>query len=111
MATVVIMNNDGMGHGDAALGKQLLSSLLAKLRRSVPDVEAICFYNAGVKLLAAGSPALQPLSTLHDEGVELVACGTCVNHFGLADEVRVGEVRTMDEILARLARATKVITL
>lgn len=111
MATVVIVNNDGMGHGDPALGRQLMSSLLAKLRRALPDVEALCFYNAGVKLLCAGSPALQPLATLQDEGVELVACGTCVNHFSLADQVRVGEVRGMDDILARLAKATKVVTL
>lgn len=111
MGTVVIVNSDGMGHGDAALGKQLLSSLLAKLPRALPDVEAICFYNAGVKLLCAGSPALQALATLQDGGVELVACGTCVNHFAVAEQLRVGEVRGMDDILAWLARATKVVTL
>lgn len=111
MATVVIVNGEGMGHGDPALGKQLLGSFLSKVRRALPDLEAVCFYNAGVKLLCEGSPVLQPLATLHDEGVELVACGTCVRHFGLAGDVRVGEVRGMDEILSRLAAATKVVTL
>lgn len=111
MATVVIVNGDGMGRGDAALGQQILGSFLAKVRRALPDLEAICFYNAGVTLLCEGSPVLQPLATLHDDGVELVACGTCVSHFGLEDQVRVGDVRGMDDILARLAAATKVVTL
>lgn len=110
MGTVVIVNGDGMGHGDRALGQQILGSFLGKAR-ALPDLEALCFYNAGVKLLCAGSPVLQPLVALQDAGVDLVACGTCVQHFGLGDAVRVGAVTGMDDIIARLGRAAKVITL
>lgn len=110
MSTVVIVNSDAMGHGDAALGQTILGSFLGKARR-LHDLEALCFYNAGVKLLCAGSPVLQHLVALSDAGVDLVACGTCVDHFGLGDRLRVGTITGMDDILARMARATKVITL
>jgi intracellular sulfur oxidation DsrE/DsrF family protein len=110
MSTIVIVNTDGMGQGDAALGQRLLGNFLGKARR-LPDLEALCFYNAGVKLLCADSPVLQHLAALSDAGVELVACGTCVDHFQLTGELRVGTVTGMDDIVGRMARATKVITL
>jgi hypothetical protein len=110
VATVVIVNQDGMGHGDEGLGRRILGSFLGKAR-ALQDLESICFYNAGVRLLCEGSPALQPLLALQDAGVDLVACGTCVQHFGVAGALRVGAVSGMDDIVARLARATKVITL
>jgi hypothetical protein len=64
-----------------------------------------------VKLLAEGSPALPSLAGLEEGGVDLVACGTCVDHFQLRDRIKVGRVGGMDEILRILAEAAKVITL
>lgn len=110
MSTVVIVNSDAMGHGDAELGRRILASFLGKARR-LHELEALCFYNAGVKLLCAGSPVLQHLLALSDAGVELVACGTCIEHFQLGEHLRVGSITGMDDIVGRMARATKVITL
>jgi hypothetical protein len=62
-----------------------------------------------VKLLAAGSPALAELSLLEEGGVDLLPCGTCVEHFGV--DLAVGEVSSMDEIIKELDQAEKVITL
>jgi hypothetical protein len=106
----VIVNREGMGEGDPALGQKILGSFLGKARR-LQDLEALCFYNGGVKLLSAGSPVLQHLVALEGAGVDLVACGTCVDHFQLGDSLRVGAITGMDDIVARMARATKVIAL
>ena len=64
-----------------------------------------------MKLLAEGSPVLPPLAGLAEAGVDLVACGTCVDHFELRGRIKVGRVSGMDEILGLLAKAPKVITL
>jgi hypothetical protein len=46
---------------------------------------------------------------LEERGVDLVPCGTCLSHFGLAPAI--GRVSDMDTIVRELGRATKVVTL
>ena len=108
MRTVIVLNQDQMGHGDAELGQKILGTFLRKLP-SIHEVSAIALYNSGVKLLAAGSPALAELSLLEENGVDLLPCGTCVESYGI--ELAVGEVSSMDEIIKELDQAEKVITL
>lgn len=110
MKTVVIVNGEGMGRGDPDLGQRILKTFLGKAG-ALQGLDALVFYNAGVKALVEGSDLLQPLAALDGNGVDLIACGTCVDHFGLREQVRVGEVLGMDDILSRLSAAEKVITL
>ncbi|MCO5170003.1 MAG: DsrE family protein [Planctomycetes bacterium] len=110
MKTVVLLNADGMGRGDDALGQRVLTTFLGKAG-ALDGLEAVCLYNGGVRLAVEGSPALQALAALEARGVDVVACGTCVDHFGLRERVRVGAVGSMDDIVTRLDRAEKVITL
>ena len=110
MTTAIIINHNGMGHGDDVLGLQILQTALNKAA-VFRQLEAIVFYNGGVKILFEGSECLPVLAALHDLGVELIACGTCVNHFASPEKVCIGTVGTMDDIVAVLARAKKVITL
>ena len=60
MRTVILLNQDQMGHGDTALGQKILGTFLKK-SIALPDFGAIVFFNAGVKLVAEGSPVLAEL--------------------------------------------------
>jgi sulfur relay (sulfurtransferase) complex TusBCD TusD component (DsrE family) len=51
------------------------------------------------------------LNTLAARGVELVLCQTCLTTFGLEDQVRVGIVGGMGDILEALQKAKKVVSL
>ena len=108
--TVVVVNGDSMGSGDEALGRKLLGNFLRTLGDLEQKPGAIVFYNGGVKLLAEGTPLLAELKALDDAGVDLVACGTCLDHFGLIERVVVGEVGTMRGIAGRLLGARSVVT-
>jgi len=108
METAVVINQDQMGSGDRALGTKILATFLNKAI-ALPGLEAIVFYNAGVKLLAADSPVLAALRLLEERGIDLLPCGTCLDHFGLAPAV--GRPSDMDSILRELGRAAKVVTL
>lgn len=108
MRTVVILNSDSMGHGDADLGRRILGAFLRKCGR-LKELEAIVLYNRGVTLLAEGSPVLADLVTLAEQGVDLLPCGTCVEALGI--ELAYGDVSDMDAILTELDAAEKVITL
>jgi selenium metabolism protein YedF len=106
---VVQITASTMGTGDDELGALLLRSFLktqAELERK-PD--AILFYNDGVKLCCEGSTLLDDLRGLEAAGVEIIACGTCLNFFELADQLRVGRVTDMLEIAGRLADAGSVV--
>lgn len=108
MDTIVVLNQDQMGHGDRPLGQKILGTFLKK-SIGLPDFTAIVFWNGGVKLVAAESPVLTELRLLEERGVDLVPCGTCLAHFGITPAV--GKIADMDTILRELGRAAKVITL
>lgn len=43
-----------------------------------------------MKLVVEGSPVIGELKALEKKGVQLIACGTCLDYFGLKDKVVVG---------------------
>ena len=108
MGTLLVLNHDHMGHGDADLGARILKTFLQK-SRAIRDLEAIAFFNGGVQLVAAGSPVLGELTLLEENGVDLHPCGTCLQAFGV--EPAVGAVSSMDDIVDSMNSAAKVITL
>ena len=98
-----------MGSGNDELGALLLRSFLKTQAELDPKPNAILFYNDGVKLCCEGSSLLDDLRELETAGVEIIACGTCLNFFELADQLRVGRVTDMLEIAGRLANAGSVV--
>jgi hypothetical protein len=110
-APVILITNDGMGQADQPLQHKLIRTYLSLLVESELFPAAICFYTDGIKLVVEGSPVLDLLQTLEAKGVPLIVCQTCLNHFALADKIRVGIVGGMTDIIEAQWRADKVITL
>ena len=108
MRTVLVLGSDQLGSGDRALGQRLLGTFLRK-SIALEGLDAIAFFNHGVRLLTASSPVLAELTLLEENGVDLLPCGTCVDALGL--ELAVGTVSDMDTILLELSKAEKVVTL
>ncbi|QDV07490.1 DsrE/DsrF-like family protein [Planctomycetes bacterium Poly30] len=108
MKTVLLLNQDRMGHGDEALGRRILKTFLQKAI-ALKGLDAVLMVNGGVKLTAAGSEVLGELTMLEENGVDMVPCGTCLEQFGVTPAV--GKVGSMDEIIGAMNRADKVITL
>lgn len=100
-----------MGSADLILQHKLLDTYLKLLMENNSLPAAICFYTDGVKLVVEGSPVLERLSEIEKKGVRLIICSTCLNHFGLAEKIRVGIVGGMSDILEAQSKASKVITL
>lgn len=106
---VVQVTSTAMGAGDDELGELLMRSFLKTQRQLDSRPDLILFYNTGVHLCCEGSTLLDDLQALVDEGVEILACGTCLNFFGRAAELRVGRVTDMLEIATRLAEAGSIV--
>jgi selenium metabolism protein YedF len=110
MERVIVINSDVFGKGDRELGEKLMGAFLKKIWIRKEKPEAIIFYNSGVKLTAKGSTVLDALNGLSDLGVDLLACGTCIDYYGLKDEMMIGRVSNMEEISSMMMDAKSVIT-
>lgn len=110
MKKTIVINSETFGRGDDELGKKLMAPFLRKLLIAEKKPERIIFYNAGVKLLAEGSPVLYELEELAAAGIELVGCGTCIGYFKLDDRIAVGRKSNMQEIVGYLTEADGVVT-
>ncbi|MBD3856238.1 MAG: sulfurtransferase-like selenium metabolism protein YedF, partial [Acidobacteria bacterium] len=106
---VVQITAGTMGSGDDELGALLLRSFLKTQAELEQKPDAILFYNDGVKLCCEGSYLLDDLRGLEAAGVEIIACGTCLNFFELSEQLRVGRVTDMLEIAGRLAEAGSIV--
>lgn len=107
----LLVTNNGMGNADEALRHKLIRTYFQLLDDSNTLPNVICFYTEGVKLVTHASPVLDLLRALERKGVTLTICSTCLNYYGLVDQVAVGVVGGMTDIIEAQWRADKVITL
>jgi intracellular sulfur oxidation DsrE/DsrF family protein len=109
--TVILVTRNGMGEAELALQHKLITTYFKLLDENNILPAVICFYADGVRLVVDGSPVLEPLASLEAKGVRLVLCSTCLGYFGLTDQVRVGIVGGMTDIIEAQRRASKVISI
>jgi sulfur relay (sulfurtransferase) complex TusBCD TusD component (DsrE family) len=110
--TVFVFSTFGMGQTDnSELKIKLAKKFLALIANDDPLPSQICFYTDGVKLCTTGSPVLEELKHLDSKGVELVLCATCLDTFGLQDQVVVGIVGGMGDIITAITNADNTVTL
>ncbi len=111
-SVVIVFTSDGMGRtDDQSLRERLANTFLRLLDEGGVLPGAICFYTEGVRLACDGSPILDELKKLEAQGVHLILCSTCLNAYGLQDQVRVGIIGGMADIIEAMQRADKVISL
>lgn len=107
--TVVVYKSAYMGHGDEDLGKVLVKGSIYAFSQLENPPKTFLFYNSGVKLVCDGSDNIEDLNNLKAKGVKIFACGTCLNHYGLQDNLAIGEVTNMYDIVEMLNNAGKII--
>lgn len=107
---VVYIGNSSMGRGDEALGAKLMRGFLRTWIDVKPAPWRMIFINSGVKLTTVDEEAAEAVSLLEEKGVEILSCGTCLEHFGLTDKLKVGRVTNMFEVIESFNSANKVIS-
>lgn len=111
MKTIYTFTRNGLGEAPEGLQQALAVKFLSLLAQEEQLPAAILFYTEGVKLVVEGSPVINWLEMLQGKGVELIICSTCLEYFGLKDQVRVGKVGGMPDIIAAMQTADKVVAL
>jgi selenium metabolism protein YedF len=106
---VVVIASDKMGDGDDQLGHLLMINFIKALKDLDVLPQKMVFYNNGVRLATASSPAVEHLRDLEKMGVELMLCGTCVNHYSIESDLVAGTVSNMYSIAEAMTVAGKVV--
>ena len=106
---MVMVATDRIGYGDDELGKKLMQSFLKTLQEMGDELWRLVFVNNGVKLTIGASEALPDLKELEEQGIHILVCGTCLNHFDILDKKQVGETTNMLDIVTAMQLADKVI--
>lgn len=107
----VFVGRDIIGDGDRELGTNLMRMFFYTLSQGEDKPGAVLFMNAGVKLPTLDEQVVEHLKALSAVGVEILVCGTCLNFYGLTDRLQVGTVSNMYDIVTRMQKAGKVVSL
>ena len=106
----VYVSSDKMGRGDDKLGDILMAAYFETLAHFARDITHIALVNSGVKLAIEGSPVVDHIKSLEQMGVEVLCCGTCLNHFNIKDKLAAGVVSNMFSILDAQTKAGKILS-
>lgn len=106
---LVFIASDVMGAGDDELGSKLMYNFLLTLKEMGDDLWRIVMVNGGVKLSVSDSPCMEVIAELEKNGASVLVCGTCLEHFGLTKDRKVGDVTNMLDIITSFQLATQTI--
>ncbi|CEP82439.1 sulfurtransferase-like selenium metabolism protein YedF [Paraclostridium sordellii] len=109
--TCIFINSDKMGNGNDELGHVLMKGYIYTLIESKPYPKSILFVNSGIKLTTENEATIENLKILQDAGVEILSCGTCLDYYGLKDDLKVGTVTNMYTIVETMNNSSKTISL
>lgn len=95
---MLIIASDVMGK-DEDLGRVLMKGFFEtmKVYKEVPHT--IFFLNAGVKLTTVDNEIAPIIKEIEAMGVEIYSCGTCLKHYNLEVELKVGHRGVSNQIL------------
>ena len=105
---VVAINSDKMGTGDEAFGTTLLENFIYALTEQDRIPKMVVMYNSGIRLVTENEKTVKDLKTLQEKGTEILACGLCLDFYGLKEKLQVGSATNMYRIV-EIMRTNKVV--
>ncbi len=107
--SIILLSSTGLGNGDQKLGELIMANFLRLLPDQPNKPKKLICWNAAVKLLTADSSVLIHLKKIEATGIEILACRTCIEYFGIEEKIAVGKISTM-QIIQGLLLENEVIT-
>lgn len=107
---VYFITSDKIGSQDPDLGTRLMYTFFLKLVQADRLPSHILLMERGVLLLSE-SLCLDPIKVLEGRGVEILACQTCLDYYGIKERMGAGKISNMPDIIEAMQAAGKVIHL
>jgi selenium metabolism protein YedF len=106
---VVLCTRATFGAPSGELGTILIRAFFKTLLEVDRRPSRVIFINEGVKLACADEAVIDYCGKLAQGGVEVISCGTCLDYFGLLQQLKVGRVGNMFDIASALLEAGHVV--
>ena len=106
---VVVLSADTMGLGDEKLGKKLMKAFIFALTSQDETPDKVICYNTGARLTTVDADTVKDLKALEAAGATVMTCGTCLDFYGLKEQLQVGIVSNMYDIVEAQMNASMVI--
>ncbi|RAX59274.1 sulfurtransferase-like selenium metabolism protein YedF [Helicobacter monodelphidis] len=108
--TTILVTNDVLGERNT-LGEKLLRTFLRTLLDTDRIPDKIIFVNQGVFLTTKeeNKDTIECLCLLEAKGVEIYSCSTCLEFFGLTEQLKVGKVGNAFETMNSLLQEATVV--
>lgn len=103
-AYIVVFDSDKIGEGEEEFSKKLIESFLLALTEQDKYPEYIICYNKGVYLTTERENTIEDLKKLKSRGVKILSCGLCLDNYGLKENLQVGTVTNMYEIVELMTK-------
>lgn len=95
---MLVVGTDALGK-DEELGRKLMKGFFETMRVTGELPHTIFFLNAGVRLTTIEEEIVPVLKEMENKGVEVYSCGTCLDYYGLADALKVGNRGSTSQIV------------
>jgi selenium metabolism protein YedF len=105
---LLVVATDTMGK-EEELGKILMKAYFETMKTYKQLPHTIFFLNAGVKLTTTNTEIWPLLKAMESMGVEIYSCGTCLKHYGLESELKVGHRGTTNHIVEGMKDFAKTV--
>lgn len=110
-APTILVATNLLGNGDDKLGETLMKVYINTLAESEILPENLMFINGGVKLTCTGSDVLDSINSMKEKGVNIISCGACLDFYNLKEELKVGEIGNMYQIIELMNKSRNTIKL
>lgn len=107
----VLVGKETIGEGSLDLGTSLMNMFFFTLAQDTNVPDYILFMNSGVKLPVENEQVVAHLHTLSDKGCHILICGTCLSYYNIVDQLQIGMVSNMYEIVDALKSVNKMISI
>lgn len=105
---MLIVGTNSLGK-DGDLGKKRVKGFFDTMKVYKQLPHTLFFLNAGVKLTTVNEETVYVLKEIADLGVEIYSCGTCLKHYNLESELKVGNRGTTNHIVEGMQDFDKVV--
>ena len=105
---LLVVSTDTLGK-EEELGKMLMKAYFETMKAYKQLPHTIFFLNAGVKLTTMNEEIVTVLKDIEAMGVDIYSCGTCLKHYNLESQLRVGHRGTTNHIVEGIMDFSKTV--
>ncbi|MGB5824795.1 MAG: sulfurtransferase-like selenium metabolism protein YedF [Proteocatella sp.] len=109
--TVLMIKSEYLGQGNDELGKVLMKGFLYTITETRPYPEKVVLLNSAIKLSTVNEETVLHLQKLEQAGTKVYSCGTCLNYYELAEQLKVGVIGNMYDVVESLMGTANRITI